>query len=228
MRSVYRSLASCFVVLCIMSVFIGAALPVAAADVWYSTSTTTPYPSLNTDAVVWVDLSYDKASTRPIVGEPVHTVWNFDNSTQTLDWHTGDDGKAAMILNVGNATSGFTVRVDIFTGNSLGQIDSVYFTPLNVFDKFSQDTPIVPRTTPPAYSAPTYSPPASSVPAPQASAGPVAGSYGVCPSGYPVKANDNSGIYHVPGGEFYDATNARNCFATTAAAQAAGYRASLR
>jgi hypothetical protein len=41
-----------------------------------------------------------------------------------------------------------------------------------------------------------------------------------------VKANDNSGIYHVPGQAYYDATNARNCYATPAAAERDGYRAS--
>ena len=35
-------------------------------------------------------------------------------------------------------------------------------------------------------------------------------------------------IYHVPGGEFYDRTNPEKCFATEAAARAAGYRASKR
>ncbi|MCV7584177.1 thermonuclease family protein [Micrococcus luteus] len=58
--------------------------------------------------------------------------------------------------------------------------------------------------------------------------GSVAGSGGVCPDGYPVKANDNSGIYHVPGQQHYGKTNARNCYASASAAQAAGYRASKR
>lgn len=80
--------------------------------------------------------------------------------------------------------------------------------------------------------APIYNPPSASVstlspadnPPPQPSyTGSVSGS--VCPAGYPIKANDNNGIYQVPGGAFYDVTNARNCFATTAAARAAGYQA---
>ena len=58
--------------------------------------------------------------------------------------------------------------------------------------------------------------------------GSVAGSGGVCPDGYPVKANDNSGIYHVPGQQHYGKTNARNCYASAAAAQADGYRAARR
>jgi hypothetical protein len=47
---------------------------------------------------------------------------------------------------------------------------------------------------------------------------------GACPDGYPVKANDNSGIYHVPGGRFYDRTVAERCYANADDALADGYR----
>jgi hypothetical protein len=47
---------------------------------------------------------------------------------------------------------------------------------------------------------------------------------GDCPDGYPVKANDNSGIYHVPGGRFYDRTVAERCYANAEDALADGYR----
>ena len=47
---------------------------------------------------------------------------------------------------------------------------------------------------------------------------------GVCPDGYPVKANANSRIYHVPGGRFYDRTTPERCYAHTADAEADGYR----
>ena len=47
-----------------------------------------------------------------------------------------------------------------------------------------------------------------------------------CPSSHPVKGNASSGIYHVPGGGYYDVTNPEECFATEADAVAAGYRAS--
>ena len=49
-----------------------------------------------------------------------------------------------------------------------------------------------------------------------------------CPATHPVKANDNSGIYHLPHNQAYSKTNARNCYASAAAAQAAGYRAAKR
>jgi hypothetical protein len=48
---------------------------------------------------------------------------------------------------------------------------------------------------------------------------------GGCPDGFPVKANDNSGIYHVPGGRFYDRTVPERCYARTEECEADGYRA---
>jgi len=47
---------------------------------------------------------------------------------------------------------------------------------------------------------------------------------GDCPDGYPVKANDNSRIYHVPGGRFYARTVAERCYANADDAVADGYR----
>jgi hypothetical protein len=47
---------------------------------------------------------------------------------------------------------------------------------------------------------------------------------GKCPDGYPLKANENSGICHVPGGRFYDRTVAERCYANAEDAIADGYR----
>jgi len=47
---------------------------------------------------------------------------------------------------------------------------------------------------------------------------------GACPAGYPVKANDNSGIYHLPGGRFYARTVPERCYAAAEDAEADGYR----
>jgi endonuclease YncB( thermonuclease family) len=55
-----------------------------------------------------------------------------------------------------------------------------------------------------------------------ASASPVGGE---CPSSAPIKGNADSMIYHRPGQQYYDITVAEECFASAAAAQAAGYRA---
>jgi hypothetical protein len=48
---------------------------------------------------------------------------------------------------------------------------------------------------------------------------------GSCPAGYPIMANDNSGIYHVPRGRFYDRTGPERCYARAEDAEADGYRA---
>ena len=47
---------------------------------------------------------------------------------------------------------------------------------------------------------------------------------GSCPLDHPVKANDNSGIFHEPGGRFYDRTRPERCYASPEAATADGYR----
>lgn len=48
---------------------------------------------------------------------------------------------------------------------------------------------------------------------------------GSCPLDHPVKANDNSGIFHVPGGRFYERTKAERCYARAEDAESDGYRA---
>jgi len=47
---------------------------------------------------------------------------------------------------------------------------------------------------------------------------------GSVPDGYPIKANDSSMIFHVPGGRFYDRTKPERCYATETDATADGYR----
>jgi micrococcal nuclease len=46
-----------------------------------------------------------------------------------------------------------------------------------------------------------------------------------CPASAPIKGNQ-SGLYHVPEGSYYDVTNPEECFATAQDAEAAGYEAS--
>jgi hypothetical protein len=48
---------------------------------------------------------------------------------------------------------------------------------------------------------------------------------GSCPLSHPVKVNESSGIFHVPGGRSYDRTQAGRCYATPEAAAADGFRA---
>ena len=72
-------------------------------------------------------------------------------------------------------------------------------------------------------------------PTPTSSNGPTASSGwvepnpdGSCPDGYPVKAKTSSGIFHVPGGAFYDRTTPDRCYPDAAAAQAGGLRQAKR
>jgi hypothetical protein len=49
---------------------------------------------------------------------------------------------------------------------------------------------------------------------------------GSAPASHPVKVKESSGIFHVPGGRFYDRTKPDRCYPTAAAAEADGYRRS--
>jgi hypothetical protein len=49
-----------------------------------------------------------------------------------------------------------------------------------------------------------------------------------CPDSHPIKANRESGIYHVRGGAFYDRTRPESCYATPDDAERAGFRRSQR
>ena len=49
---------------------------------------------------------------------------------------------------------------------------------------------------------------------------------GSTPASHPVKVKESSGIFHVPGGRFYDRTKPDRCYPTAAAAEADGYRRS--
>lgn len=58
---------------------------------------------------------------------------------------------------------------------------------------------------------------------------PISGS--VCPEDHPIKGNNSTSgelIYHVPGGQFYEATNPSECFDSEEHAGSAGYRKSKR
>ncbi|MER7073175.1 thermonuclease family protein [Terrabacter sp. NPDC000476] len=53
---------------------------------------------------------------------------------------------------------------------------------------------------------------------------PLPGDRHPCPRAEPVKGNENSMIAHAPGDRYYGITDAEQCFATMAAAEAAGFR----
>jgi hypothetical protein len=49
---------------------------------------------------------------------------------------------------------------------------------------------------------------------------------GSCPDGYPIRANEKSGIFHVPEGRFYAITKSERCYPNAQAALDDGYRQS--
>lgn len=49
-----------------------------------------------------------------------------------------------------------------------------------------------------------------------------------CPAAFPIKANQRSGIYHLPGDLAYGRTNPNRCYRTAEAAERDGYRHALR
>jgi hypothetical protein len=100
------------------------------ADGYFNTWAGTAYPGQYANETIWVQLSDDADGYSPQVGLPVHTVWNYKTTTSYLDWYTGSDGRAAMTRNIGGATCGFTVRVDIYVDYDQVQVDSAYFTPI--------------------------------------------------------------------------------------------------
>ena len=81
--------------------------------------------------------------------------------------------------------------------------------------------PVEPPTAPAASPAPAPAP-ADDAPPEQAWVEPVDGA---CPDTHPIKANNKSGIYHSPGGRFYDRTVPERCYARAEDAEADGYRA---
>jgi hypothetical protein len=75
---------------------------------------------------------------------------------------------------------------------------------------------------PPWPDAPTTTPPAPITSAPAW----VEATDDEAPAGYPIKLKVSSGIFHVPGGRFYERTNPDRWYATADAAIADGYRQS--
>lgn len=85
--------------------------------------------------------------------------------------------------------------------------------------------PITPRAEPAPMGAVTEHPTVDAAPAPDAAWKP-ANADGTMPDGHPIKAKNQSMIFHVPGGRFYDRTRPERCYATEAAAIADGFRRS--
>lgn len=48
----------------------------------------------------------------------------------------------------------------------------------------------------------------------------------VCPTGFPVKVKESSGIFHLPGGAHYDRVHPDRCYTSAEAASGDGFRRS--
>ena len=92
------------------------------------------------------------------------------------------------------------------------------------FDVAPAPAPAEPTSPEPTSPAPASPAPADDAASTEERAPWVEPTDGTCPIGYPIKGNANSGIYHVPGGRFYDRTVPERCYATEEAAAADGYR----
>jgi len=86
-----------------------------------------PTPTRNQDLTVYGRL-LDDGTPRP--GLPLHTVWHYKSTTPTCDATTGPDGEGSCTRNIGAATTGYDVHVDV-TISYNGQTYTVttFFTP---------------------------------------------------------------------------------------------------
>jgi hypothetical protein len=90
----------------------------------------------------------------------------------------------------------------------------------------TMDPPSWPAFTPPVTFTPPVETPAPIDESAATSTWVTATDDGTAPEGYPIKAKESSGIFHLPGGRFYDRTNPDRWYATAEAAVADGYRQS--
>ncbi|MEM9518008.1 MAG: hypothetical protein AAGA37_01685 [Actinomycetota bacterium] len=101
--------------------------------------------------------------------------------------------------------------------------------------------PLAPRTGPVAFvetesetaTEPAVAPETATEPAATDAAGAKSGwiepdADGGCPVSHPIKGNDQSKIFHVPGGMSYDRTKAERCYSDETSAEADGYRKAKR
>jgi hypothetical protein len=82
--------------------------------------------------------------------------------------------------------------------------------------------PFEPRLVP----SPDPAPPTDPTPSAEVIEWIVPGPDGAIPASHPVKVKVSSGIFHVPGGRFYERTTADRLYPNAQSAEAAGYRPS--
>lgn len=153
-----------------------------------------------------------------------------DGAYSASPWQC-DPGSVARLTSGATATSGYPQRaangcieyVTQWSDRSYTWVPVSCPAGVSYFRYQADDVVFGGAPTPPTTfpTAPPVAPPAGGGP------GVPPATRNTCPSGYPIKGNASSGIFHVPGQRYYNATNPERCFATEADARAAGYRRSL-
>lgn len=66
----------------------------------------------------------------PVGGAPVHTTWHYRTTTPTEDCVTNSSGVGHCTRNIGGASAGYTVRVDVrITHQGSYYYAQTWFTP---------------------------------------------------------------------------------------------------
>lgn len=196
----------------------------------------------------WVfnNLSYLPSPREQWAGNPLATTGSWtsaDGRKWRSECDTAATGRGAcrnyILATVASEKGGVVTQKSMEIFNSVVRFSTGNVKPVTSIPAAAPARSDVPAPGPKVLLTPAKPAPAPAKPAPApAPAKPapskpssVAGSGYNCPSGYPVKGNQNSKgewIYHVPGGAFYERTAPEECFVNAAAAKAAGYRASQR
>jgi len=163
----------------------------------------------------------DRANEGKVV---VVDAWNFE-TPKTKDAKAalsalGVSGKALVVVDINDTNA-------IRSFLNLPEVQLIEVNELNAYDVLCNDYVIFSQAT-----LPTGSPlgAAKAAPASAAAEGPhgpgshAATEDGSAPEGFDIKGNADSGLYHLPGSRYYDATIAEAWFATEEAAKAAGFK----
>jgi large subunit ribosomal protein L4 len=178
----------------------------------------------------------DRASDGKVV---VVSEWSFDSPSTKAARESlvklGLDGKVLVVLRRDDVAAAKSFR-------NLPHVRVIESAELNTYDVLCSDVVVFTQATLPTQigggstkqavstAAAAEAPAATS----SASAGPVAGPHagsvmppedGSTPTGYEIKGNADSGLYHVPGSRYYGQTKAEFWFDTVESAEAAGFAA---
>lgn len=189
----------------------------------------------------WVfnNLSYLPSPREQWAGNPLATTGSWtsnDGRKWRSECDTAATGRGAcrnyIVADVASETGGVVKTQTIEVFNSMVRFSTSTVAPVTTIPAAAPSiTPPVDGPKQPLSAAPAAAPapaPVVSAPKPAPSRGSVAPIGTSCPSSHPIKGNQNSMIFHVPGQQHYNRTNPEECFAKESDAVAAGYRKALR